>query len=141
MMTVSRPLPEGLVYPYDWGFVSSTRAEDDDPLDAWVAWDVATYPGIVIPSRPIGVLRVEQTDPQSGHRQRNDRLAVLPANAPRQEHIETVFDVAERVRAEIERFFLNVVAFQGKELKLLGWAGPEEAAAVVRRAVDRFAGA
>ena len=39
----------------------------------------------------------------------------------------SVFDLNERTRAELERFFLNAVAFEGKDLKILGWAGPSEA--------------
>ena len=43
VFTIARPLPEGMVYPFDFGFVPGTRAEDGDPLDAVVYWDVATW--------------------------------------------------------------------------------------------------
>jgi inorganic pyrophosphatase len=131
-MMLSRPLPEGIVYPYDWGFIPSTRADDGDPLDAMILWDRAGFPGLIVPSRVIGLLRVEQKSLKGGGRERNDRLFVLPIKAPRQEQIRTIFDLPERVRLELEQFFLNVVAFEGKELKLLGFDGPEEADRVLR---------
>jgi inorganic pyrophosphatase len=134
VIMVSRPLPAGLVYPYDWGFIPSTRAADGDPLDVLIAWDEASYPGIVIPSRVIGVLKVEQTNLETKRRERNDRVIGLPRKAPRVEHITSVFNLADRVRAEIERFFLNAVAFEGKELQLVGWGGPDEADGLVQQA-------
>jgi len=48
VMVLSRPLPAGLAYPYDWGFVPSTRAADGDPLDAVIVWDGTSYPGVVV---------------------------------------------------------------------------------------------
>src|SRR5678815_1652245 len=54
------PLPPGLEYPYDWGFVPSTLADDGDPLDALVLSEVASHPGVVIPCRPFAVLQLEQ---------------------------------------------------------------------------------
>ena len=132
VMTLSRPLPLGLVYPYDWGFVPSTRAPDGDPLDAFVMWESSGYPGVTLPCRPIGVLRVEQTNEQSHRRERNDRMAVLPATAPRWDAVQSVFDLHERVRMELEQFFVAVTAFEGKELKILEWAGRSEAMDLVR---------
>src|SRR5262245_263326 len=92
VMTLSRPLTVGLAYPYDWGFIPSTRGLDGDPIDVFVMWDNISYPGIVLPCRPIGVLRVEQTNPTSHARERNARVAVLPTKAPRWETIRSVFD-------------------------------------------------
>ena len=132
---LSRRLPIGLAYPHDWGFIPSTRASDGDPIDALIAWDGASYPGVVVPCRPIGVLEVEQTNPKSRARERNDRVVLLPVKAPRHADIGTVFDLSDRWRAEIENFFLAAAAFEGKDPKVLGWSGPDEADALVRRSM------
>jgi inorganic pyrophosphatase len=132
VMTLSRPLVLGLRYPYDWGFVPSTRGPDGDPLDAFAMWEGSLYPGLVLACRAIGVLYVEQTNPNTRVRERNDRLALLPMEAPRMDGLRSVFDFHERVRTELERFFTEAVAFEGKELKLLGWGGPTDAVALVR---------
>ncbi|MGH9408232.1 MAG: inorganic diphosphatase [Vicinamibacterales bacterium] len=132
VMRLSRPLIVGLAYPCDWGFVPSTRGPDGDPIDAFVMWDGTGFSGLVLECRPIGLLRVEQTNRTSGARERNDRVATLPISAPRWASIHTVFDLNERIRQELERFFLSAVAFEGKELQIGGWAGPDEALTLVR---------
>ena len=132
---LSRPLPAGVVYPYDWGYIPSTRAADGDPIDVMVLWDGTSFPGVVLPSRLIGVLRVEQTGAEPGLRERNDRLFALPIKAPRSAHVQTIFDLPERVRLEIEQFFQTVVAFEGKDLRLLGFEGKDEADRVLRAAL------
>jgi inorganic pyrophosphatase len=127
VMTLSRPLPAGLTYPHDWGFVPSTRAADGDPLDAMIVWDGVSFPGLAVACRPIGVLQVEQTNVTTGGRERNDRLVALPVTAHRWAPVRTVFDLSERVRLELEQFFLAAVAFEKKDLALLGWDGPDKA--------------
>jgi inorganic pyrophosphatase len=57
---LAKPLLAGLTYPYDWGFVPSTQAEDGDPLDILVIHDAGTYPGLILRCKPIGVLEVRR---------------------------------------------------------------------------------
>ena len=125
--TVSRPLTRGLRYPFDWGFVPSTRGQDGDPLDALVYWDVPTWPGVVLPCRALGVLEVEQKKKGGRGRERNDRLLMVPVSAVRAEHLRSHEDLSRREREELEHFFLAVVAFADKDARMLGWEGPAAA--------------
>src|SRR4051794_12199405 len=70
VFTLSKSLLVGLTYPYDWGFIPSTQADDGDPLDVLIIHDAATYPGLVLRCTPVGVLEVEQSS--KGKRERND---------------------------------------------------------------------
>jgi inorganic pyrophosphatase len=133
VMTVSRPLTTGLVYPFDWGFVPGTRAADGDPLDAIVVWDTPTFPGIVLPCRPLGVVQVDQREPGKRTRQRNDRLVAMPLKSPRFDHVRSVHDLPQRTRTELEAFFVAVTALEKKDVRVLGWQGPAAALRVLKQ--------
>lgn len=134
-MTLSRPLPLGVVYPFDFGFVPRTRAEDGDPLDAAVLLDVATFPGVVLRCRLIGIVRASQKG-KGGARVRNDRLITVAEGDRRRAHVREATDLPEREREEVEQFLSAAVALEGKELALLGWGDAAEAReAVVRAAI------
>jgi inorganic pyrophosphatase len=137
LFRVSRPLPAGFTYPCDWGFVPGTLAGDGDPVDAFVWWDHSSFPGAVIGVRVVAVLRAEQKNRQSGGRERNDRLLTVPNNIPAYAHLKDLADVPQRDRDELAHFFSAVVAFEGKELKLLGWGDADEGMALVRESIQR----
>jgi inorganic pyrophosphatase len=129
--TVSRPLMLGLTYPFDWGFVPSTRADDGDAVDAMLLWEVPTSPGVVVPCRAVAVVRVEQDASDSSRRQRNDRVLAVPMASARGDEIRGPEDIAERVRKELERFFVLATGFSGKNPKVLGWGDGKEAEALI----------
>jgi inorganic pyrophosphatase len=129
-----RPLCLGTAYPYDWGFIPGTRAEDGDPLDAMVYHDLATYPGLIIPSKPIGVVLLVQKD-KGEDWERNDRLIVVPANEKRWDDATAL---EKRVHVELEQFFINVVMMTGKKVRIEGWEGPKAAKALVQKAAKAY---
>jgi inorganic pyrophosphatase len=133
--TLSRPLTRGFRYPFDWGFIPSTEGPDGDPLDALVYWDVPTWPGVVLPCRPLGVLQVDQKkrNGQPGERERNDRVLVVPVLSARSDTLQSYQDLSRREREELEHFFLAVVHFADKDAHVLGWGGPEDAERMVRQ--------
>ena len=128
-MTISRPLVAGLVYPCDWGFVPSTRGPDGDPIDAAVWWDGTIYPGVVLPCRALGVLRVEQNGAGTGGRIRNDRILAVPTAARRES------ELTSRVRQELEHFFLAATALEGKDARIVEWADAGTALTLIRASV------
>ncbi|MBS1148841.1 MAG: Inorganic diphosphatase [Myxococcaceae bacterium] len=134
-MTLSRPLPMGCVYPFDFGFVPGTKADDGDPLDALVYWDLPAVPGLLLECRPLGVVELTQHSKKKNARERNDRLIAVPIKAERQKDLSHVHDLSPRVRAEIEQFFISSVYFSTKAPKIIGWRGPAEALKILARAV------
>ncbi len=133
-MSVSRPLPIGIAYPFDWGFVPSTLAADGDPLDAMLLWDVPSFPGVVVPCRAIGVLQVEQNrephDPS--HRVRNDRVLCIPLEARRERAVKELDALPARVREELVQFTNASTALEGKDVRVVGWGDAAAALALVR---------
>ena len=135
-MAISRPLPLGVTFPFDWGFIPSTSAADGDPLDAMVLWDVPSYPGVVLTCRAIGVLQVEQNranhDPSE--RVRNDRILAIPVEARRERDVIDAAALPQRVRLELEQFTLAATALEGKDVRVTGWGDARAALDLVRSA-------
>ncbi len=138
-LSVSRPLPLGVIYPFDWGFVPSTQAADGDPLDAMLLWDVASYPGVVVPCRAVAVLRVEQnrTNHNPSERIRNDRIMAIPVEARREHAITDVSGLPERVRDELEQFAVAATALEGKDVRVIGWGDAAAALNLLQESATR----
>lgn len=130
-----KPLPLGYVYPFDWGFIPGTLAEDDDPLDAMVLSDTPTAVGIVIDVVPIGVIRLRQQERRGQREVQNDRVLVAPVHASDYADVQSL---PKRVRDGLEAFFVATGKI-GKEMVVVdGWQGPRKAAALIQRAAKAY---
>ncbi len=117
----SRPLVAGVKFPFDFGFLPQTLADDGDALDALLLTDQGSYPGVVVPSRVIGALKVKQFR-EGQPMKRNDRIMLLPTNDHRLEHITEMSQMGQRVSDEIEAFFRASLSLTGKQVEFCGWA-------------------
>jgi inorganic pyrophosphatase len=129
--TLAKPLMAGLAYPYDWGFIPATKAEDGDPLDVLVIHDAQTYPGVVLRCKPVGILELEQK--KKGKKQRNDRVFAVPDRSPLETDLVDVRRLPSRARDESEQFFRATNALEDKEIEFLGWRGPAHAIKTIKR--------
>ena len=123
-------LPEGTSFPYDFGFVPSTRGEDGDPLDVLVMLDAPAFPGCVLTVRLLGVIEAEQTE-STGEVVRNDRILAVAASAPTHEHVHSLQDLRPGALDEIEAFFQHYNRLRGGEFKPLSRGGAEAARALI----------
>jgi inorganic pyrophosphatase len=137
-MKLTKPMMLGLEFPYDFGFIPSTHAEDGDPLDALVIHEAATWPGLVIACRAAGVVKVRQREKHKRQWVRNDRIIAIPEEDQRGEAITDARDLAKPMREQLEKFFVASVALKEKELDFLGWGGPAEAEGLIRKAEQAF---
>ena len=125
IFSLSKVLPAGMEFPYDFGFVPSTKAEDGDPLDALVLMDEPAFPGCRLTCRPIGVIEGEQEGKKET--ERNDRLVCVEQGTHSYTHIKHLDALGRHFEKELEDFFVNYHRLVGKKYRVLSLKGPGEA--------------
>ncbi|GAA5037704.1 inorganic diphosphatase [Thermocatellispora tengchongensis] len=130
---LDRLLFTATVYPYDYGFVPGTLAEDDDRLDALVLGEEPTFPGCVIEVRPVAVFWMED------ERRPDAKVLCVPAHDVRFSEIRDLLDVDWHVLAEIGHFFEVYQDLEPeKSTSTRGWEYRSVAEKAVDEAVRRF---
>ena len=130
---LKRVLPAGMRFPYDFGFVPSTKADDGDPIDVLVLMDEPAFPGCMLMCRLIGVIEGEQIEKK--HTTRNDRIVAVERDAHSWADIKTMADLGKQFELELEEFFVNYHRFSGKQYRVLGVRGPNQARKLVKAAM------
>ena len=133
---LSKSLLTGLSYPHDWGFVPSTKADDGDPLDIMVIHDAATFPGLIVTCRVIGILQIEQKSKKKV--ERNDRLFAVPRRSHYERALKDVSELSKPIREELEKFFIATDELEDKELNIIGWKRPKVALQAIKQAAKSF---
>lgn len=114
-MALDRVLSSSVQYPYEYGFIPNTLADDGDPLDGMVMMDEPTFPGCVIAARPIGML--EMIDGGD----RDEKILCVPDKDPRYANVKSLKDVPQHRLDEIAEFFKTYKNLEKKVTEILGW--------------------
>jgi inorganic pyrophosphatase len=129
---LKKVLPAGMTFPYDFGFVPSTKADDVDPVDVLVLMDEPAFSGCVLSCRPIGVIQGEQGVKKKKKQIRNDRIVAVEQDAHSWADVRTIDDLGKEFCRELEEFFVNYHSLSGEQYKVLGIKGPGQALKLVK---------
>jgi inorganic pyrophosphatase len=124
---LDRVLYSSVKYPYDYGFIPNTLADDGDPLDGMVLIDEPTFPGCIIAARPIGFL--EMIDGGD----RDEKILAVPDKDPRYAHVKSLKDIAPHRLEEIAEFFRSYKNLEKKVTQILGWQDVERVQPLVNK--------
>ena len=119
------------MYPFDYGFVPNTLADDGDPLDGMVKKDEPTNPGSDNAARPKG----NQDKIDGG--EADEKMLCVPADDPRYAEVKSIKDIAPHRLEEIAEFFRTYKNLQKKAVEIGAWHDADEVAPLV----DRFVAA
>ena len=130
-------LPEGTSFPYDYGYIPSTKGGDGDPLDILVIMDAPAFTGCVITVNVIGAIEAKQTE-RDGRTERNDRLIGVAIHAHTHDHVASLSDLRPQMVEEIEAFFQHYNRLAGKAFEPVRRSNASEAMKLVNDGIRAF---
>ena len=136
-MFVDRFLHTAMYYPCNYGFIPHTLSQDGDPVDAAVLAQVPVTPGVVIASRPVGVLIMED---EGGI---DEKILCVPVDKlhPYYSNVGSYRDIRPILLEQIAHFFEHYKDLErGKWVKVQRWGEAEEAQALIREGIERAKG-
>lgn len=125
-------LPTGMVFPYDFGFIPGTLGGDGDPLDVIVISEFKSFPGCMMDVRIIGAVLAEQTSKEDG-KVRNDRFLAVSSLSTIFSDIHKADDLPAGKLDELQQFFINYNAIEGKKFKPVKVISPAEAVKLINK--------
>ena len=129
---LDRVLYASVQYPYDYGFIPNTLADDGDPLDGMVIMDQPTFPGCVIAARPIGMLgMIDGGD-------KDEKLLCVPIKDPRYAQVTSLKDIAPHRLEEIAEFFRTYKNLEKKETQITGWQDIDAVNPLVEKCIRAY---
>jgi len=100
-LMVDRFLYTSLAFPFNYGFIPHTLCDDGDPVDVILISSQPVVPGAIVPSRPIGILEMED---EAGL---DNKIIALSAKKidPLFAKIKDITEVDNHTKKRIKHFF------------------------------------
>ncbi len=132
VIRLDRVLFSPVYYPTDYGFIPETRSPDGDHLDIMVLISQPTFPGCVLEVAPVGILDMRD---EAG---RDSKIIGVAIRDMRVADMQTIDDVNDHTRREIQHFFETYKHLEGKSVTVRGWLDREEAYRTIMESRERF---
>lgn len=132
---VDRFMSTAMHYPTNYGYVPQTISGDGDPVDVLVITPFPLLPGVVVPCRAIGILKMQDEAGEDG------KVLAVPTDKILSiyKHLQKPEDLNELQLKTIAHFFEHYKDLEaGKWVKVLGWEGPESARKEILDGIENY---
>lgn len=129
---LDRVLYSPIHYPAEYGIIPKTLWDDGDPMDILVVMEQPTFPGCVIETRVIGVMKMIDGG------ESDDKILGVPVNDPKFKDVHDVSDMPKPFLDEISHFFTEYKRLEGKTTEVLGWENAEKAFEAVEHSMGLY---
>jgi len=129
-------LPNSLKWPFDYGFIPQTLADDGDPLDILVINKAGLFSGCLIEVRVLGAIRETKDGVE------NDRLIAVPLTSPgapqKSDDYREIEDLPQETFEEIKAFLKDYSSRQGHAIDVKPAVNASDAMRLVKQAMKVF---
>ncbi len=130
ILRVDRFLYTAMFYPFNYGFIPNTQAEDNDPIDVLVLSSFPVLPGSLIKCQPIGGLEMED---EAG---KDEKIIAIPLAKidPFWQEYQEISLLPESYKNQIKHFFENYKTLEpGKWVKINNWFSKDKAIDLINK--------
>ena len=121
-----------MAFPGNYGFIPQSHGEDGDPLDVLLIATYSVQSGVVVPSRVIGMLEMED---EAGI---DTKIIAVPIKKvdPFYAHVENIEDLDETLKKKIQHYFNHYKELEsGKWVKTKNFLNKSEALKAVEKSL------
>ncbi len=133
LLYVDRFVHTSMGYPFNYGFIPQTIAEDGDAVDVMLISSSAINPGALISARPIGLLQMEDEEGP------DNKIIAVPVSKidPSFDEIHSVEDIDAHTKKKIKHFFDSYKQLEkDKWVKTGEFLGKEEAIKEIKESLE-----
>jgi inorganic pyrophosphatase len=132
-LIVDRLLYTSMTYPFNYGFIPNTHAQDGDPIDVLLISSLPITAGAIVAARPVGLLEMED---EAGP---DHKVLAVPVEKidPQFAHIKDIADLNTHLKQRIKHFFESYKELEpGKWVKTKGFFGRDKAETAIKEALS-----
>ncbi len=112
VMKLDRVLFSAVRYPYNYGFIPETRADDGDHTDVLLFSTNPIPPGVVVEARAIGFMNMVDAG------EIDNKILAVPTEDPRFTHVKSLADLPEHSPKEVRNFFETYKLLEKKAVEV-----------------------
>lgn len=105
----------GFCFPYDYGFIPQTFAEDNDTTDVFVITSASLYPGVVVECKAIGMTEVIDRG------EVDNKIIAVPLADPEYSKYELLQDLKFDYEKVFKDFYKELGIQKNKQIEVTGF--------------------